>query len=260
MSESPILTDTKDGVYTITINRPDKLNSITGEMLDLISVALDEADKTEDIRCVVIKGAGGRAFSAGADIKDFLTMDKQAAKEISKKGQKTFKKILDLSKPVVAAVPGYALGGGCELACHCDYRIASVKARFSQPEVTLGLMPGWGGTYILKKLVGDSLALEMITTGKRLNAEEELSAGLVNAVYPVEEFEEKVDEFVQNLVKGPPISLASMKKLMASNQLEEAMEAMEAEAELFSNLWNTNDLKEGLTAFTEKRKPEFKGE
>jgi len=257
MSESPILTDTKDGVYTITINRPDKLNSITGEMLDLISVALDEADKTEDIRCVVIKGAGGRAFSAGADIKDFLTMDKQAAKEISKKGQKTFKKILDLSKPVVAAVPGYALGGGCELACHCDYRIASVKARFSQPEVTLGLMPGWGGTYILKKLVGDSLALEMITTGKRLNAEEALSAGLVNAVYPVEEFEEKVDEFVQNLVKGPPISLASMKKLMASNQLEEAMEA---EAELFSNLWNTNDLKEGLTAFTEKRKPEFKGE
>ena len=257
MPESPILTDTKEGVYTITINRPDKLNSITGEMLDLISVALDEADKTEDIRCVVIKGAGGRAFSAGADIKDFLTMDKQAAKEISKKGQKTFKKILDLSKPVVAAVPGYALGGGCELACHCDYRIASVKARFSQPEVTLGLMPGWGGTYILKKLVGDSLALEMITTGKRLNAEEALSAGLVNAVYPVEEFEEKVDEFVQNLVKGPPISLVSMKKLMASNQLEEAMEA---ETELFSNLWNTNDLKEGLTAFTEKRKPEFKGE
>ena len=257
MPESPILTDTKEGVYTITINRPDKLNSITGEMLDLISVALDEADKTEDIRCVVIKGAGGRAFSAGADIKNFLTMDKQAAKEISKKGQKTFKKILDLSKPVVAAVPGYALGGGCELACHCDYRIASVKARFSQPEVTLGLMPGWGGTYILKRLVGDNLALEMITTGKRLNAEEALSAGLVNAVYPVEEFDEKVDEFVQNLVKGPPISLTSMKKLMTSIQLDEAMEA---EAELFSNLWNTSDLKEGLTAFTEKRKPEFKGE
>ena len=257
MSESPILTESKDGVYTITINRPDKLNSITGEMLDLLSSALDKAEDDMDVRCVVIKGAGGRAFSAGADIKDFLTMDKMAAKKISMKGQKTFKKILELSKPVVAAVPGYALGGGCELACHCDYRIASVKARFSQPEVTLGLMPGWGGTYILKRLIGYSLALQMITTGKRLNAEEALSAGLVNAVYPVEEFDEKVNEFVQSLVKGPPVSLASMKKLLTRDPLEEAMEA---EAELFSNLWNTSDLKEGLTAFTEKRKPEFKGE
>lgn len=258
LSESPILTESHDGVYTITINRPDKLNSITGEMLDLISHALDKAEGEKDIRCVVVKGAGGRAFSAGADIKDFLTMDKKAAKEISMKGQKTFKKILELSKPVVAAVPGYALGGGCELACHCDYRIASVKARFSQPEVTLGLMPGWGGTYILKKLVGDSLALEMITTGKRLNAEEALSAGLVNAVHPIEEFDEKVDEFAQSLVKGPPQSLASMKKLMTS--IPTLDKAMEAEAEQFSDLWNTSDLKEGLTAFTEKRKPEFKGE
>ena len=256
LSESPILTESKDGVYAITVNRPDKLNSITGEMLDLISGALDKADGDKDIRCVVIKGAGGRAFSAGADIKDFLTMDKKAAKDISRKGQKAFKKIIELTKPVVAAVQGYALGGGCELACHCDYRLASDKARFSQPEVTLGLMPGWGGTYILKRLVGDSLALEMITTGRRLNAEEALSAGLVNAVYPVEEFDEKVDEFVQGLVKGPPLSLVSMKKLITRDQLDEAMEA---EAELFSNLWNTSDLKEGLTAFTEKRKPEFKG-
>jgi enoyl-CoA hydratase/carnithine racemase len=117
-------------------------------------------------------------------------------------------------------------------------------------------MPGWGGTYVLKKLVGDALALEMITTGRRLNADEALSIGLVNAVYPVEEFNEKVGEFTQSLVNGPPISLASMKKLMTYDQLDEAMEA---EAELFSDLWNTSDLKEGLTAFTEKRKPKFKG-
>jgi enoyl-CoA hydratase len=172
IEETPIKTEIKDNVYLITINRPDKLNSITQKMLDLISKALDEANSNRKVKCVLITGSGDRAFSSGADIKDFLKMDQKGARIFSKKGQSTFRKILEIPKPVVAAINGYALGGGCELTQYCDIRIASEKAIFSQPEVNLGLIPGWGGTYMLKKIVGESLAKEMILTGRRIEAQE----------------------------------------------------------------------------------------
>jgi enoyl-CoA hydratase/3-hydroxyacyl-CoA dehydrogenase len=255
--EKPVLTEKKDGILTITINRPGKLNSMTTEMLKIISSILDEATEDKSIRCILFKGAGDRAFCAGADISQFPKLDVKGARELSRIGQSTYSKIIKVPKPVVAAVNGYCLGGGNELALHCDFRLASEKASFGQPEVNLGLITGWGATYVLPRLVGKPLASEMMMTGRRLNAKEALSVGLVNAVYPVEEFEEKVQEFVKALVEGPPLAIAAMKKLV---NLEDLEIASNSEADEFSNLWNYKDLMEGINAFNERRKPEFKGE
>jgi enoyl-CoA hydratase/carnithine racemase len=257
MNEPPILTEIKENVYKIIINRPSKLNSITSDMLDLFSIALEEANKAKNVRCILITGAGDRAFSAGADINDFLKMDVSQAKEFSKKGQSTLKKILLIPKPVIAAINGYALGGGFELTQYCDIRLASEKARFSQPEVNLGLMPGWGGTYMLKKLIGETLAREMIMTGRRLTAQEALEVGLLSHVFSNEEFHSKITQYIDSILKGPPISLASMKKLF--NKDPNLEKAFNEEAIEFSNLWKTNDLIEGIKAFNEKRKPDFQG-
>ncbi|MCW4050628.1 MAG: 3-hydroxyacyl-CoA dehydrogenase NAD-binding domain-containing protein [Candidatus Bathyarchaeota archaeon] len=254
--EKPVLTDTKDGVLTITLNRPGKLNSMTLEMLEMIGKALEKAGKNKSIRCILFKGAGDRAFCAGADITQFPDLNPAGGRKVSETGHRIYKKIMETPKPVVAAIQGYCLGGGNELIQFCDFRLASEKARFSQPEVTLGLIPGWGGTYMLPKLIGKTLAVEMIMTGRRINAEEAKAAGLVNEVYPVGEFDAKVDEYVKNLVAGPPIALASMKKLIHSDAEMDA--ALRAEADAFSALWNHDELKEGIDAFNTRRKPEFK--
>jgi enoyl-CoA hydratase/carnithine racemase len=223
----------------------------------MIGAALDDAAKDKSIRCVVFTGAGDRAFCAGADISQFPQLDVEGARRLSRLGQTTYRKIVELPKPAVAAVNGYCLGGGNELAIHCEFRLASEKASFGRPEVNLGLITGWGATYMLPRLVGKSLASEMMMTGLRLDAEEAHRAGLVNAVYTVDEFEVKVREFVDTLVAGPPFALAAMKKLV---NLEDLEKAANAEANEFSKLWNYSDLMEGLAAFNERRKPEFKGE
>jgi enoyl-CoA hydratase/3-hydroxyacyl-CoA dehydrogenase len=254
--EKPVLMEKKDGVMTITLNRPSKLNSMTNEMLGLISGHLDEAAKP-NTKVVVFKGAGDRAFCAGADISKFPEMSPAGARTVSETGHKTFKKILELPKPVIAAVNGYCLGGGNELTLFCDYRLASDKARFSQPEVNLGLIPGWGGTYMLGKLIGKTAAMDMIQTARRIEADEAKSLGLVTAVYPVAEFNAKVDEFVKALVDGSPVAQKAIKKLL--NRDPELDAALKAEADEFENLWNHKDLQEGIAAFNERRKPEFKG-
>ena len=255
--EQPILTEKKEGVLKVTVNRPGKLNSMTAEMLEMIGEALDDAANDKSIRCVLFTGAGDRAFCAGAEISQFPQLDVEGARRLSRLGQTTYRKIVELPKPAVAAVNGYCLGGGNELAIHCDFRLASEKASFGQPEVNLGLITGWGATYMLPRLVGKPLASEMMMTGRRLDAEEAHRVGLVNAVYPVDEFDAKVQEFVNTLVSGPPLALAAMKKLISLEDLEEAANA---EADEFSKLWNYGDLMEGIAAFNERRKPEFKGE
>ncbi|MFC1803924.1 3-hydroxyacyl-CoA dehydrogenase NAD-binding domain-containing protein [Thermoproteota archaeon] len=255
--KEPILVETVDNLMTIIINRPSKLNSMTLEMLDLISKALERANNNSRIKAVLFKGAGDRAFCAGADITQFPELTTIGARNVSETGQKTFTKILEISKPVIAAINGHCLGGGNELIQFCDFRLASDKARFSQPEVSLGLMPGWGGTYMLPKLVGKTAATDLIMTGRRINAEEAKKIGLVTDVYPVAEFESKVDEFLKALLEGPPISLHAMKNLVSNDPV--LKDALKAEAEAFSDLWNYADLKEGIAAFNERRKPVFKG-
>ncbi len=253
--EKPVLTAKKDGVYKITLNRPSKLNSMTLEMLGMIGEAMDEASADPDVKAILITGAGDRAFCAGADVAQFPGFSNDEARNLSETGHKTFKKFMATSKPVVAAINGYALGGGNELILFCDLRIASDKARFSQPEVSLGLMPGWGGTYMLQKIVGKSEANDLIMTGRRINADEAKSMGLVSMVYPSAEFNAKVDEYLQALVKGPPRSLSAMKRLSASDDALDA--ALEAEADAFADLWNYGELKEGIDAFNNRRKPVF---
>jgi enoyl-CoA hydratase/3-hydroxyacyl-CoA dehydrogenase len=256
-AQEPVLTEKKDRVYTITINRPNKLNSITLDMLKMVDEAIDDAWGDPDVRCLVFKGAGDRAFCSGADIAGFLEMDSEKALTVPETGHRVFKKLLEIPKPVVAAVNGYCLGGGNELILYCDFRLASEKSQFGQPEVNLGLIPGWGGNYLLPKIVGYTLGKEMLMTGRRINATEAKAAGLLNEVYPEEVFKEKVSEFTSQLVDGPPRSHWYIKKI---SNLDPGLEqALDHEKELFADLWNYGDLREGLLAFMERRKPEFKG-
>ena len=230
---------------------------MTLEMHGLIQKALDEVADEGSVGCVVITGVGERAFCAGADITNFPKLSPDGAKEFSEKGQKTIQKILSHPKPVIAAVNGYALGGGCELAAACDFRIASERARFSQPEISLGLIPGWGGTQLLPSLVGPAKAKELIMTGAMVKAPEALQMGLVNEVVEPNKLEEAVGALAQTLVGGPSIALGKAKKLV--NDSASLTEGMSAEAEAFSELFATEDVREGVAAFLEKRKAEFKG-
>jgi enoyl-CoA hydratase/3-hydroxyacyl-CoA dehydrogenase len=255
--EKPVLVDKKNQVLTITLNRSSKLNSMNLEMLGMISEALEQANNDKEVKVVLFKGSGDRAFCAGADIGQFPQLTPSGAKKLSETGQNTFRKILELPKPVVAAINGYCMGGGNELIQFCDFRLASDKASFSQPEVNLGLMPGWGGTYMLPKLVGKTMANDIIMTGRRIFAEEAKNIGLLTAVYPVSEFETKTNEFVNKLVNGPPISLSSMKKIV--NKDLAIKDALKTEALEFSKQWKHSDFKEGIDAFNSRRKPEFKG-
>jgi enoyl-CoA hydratase / 3-hydroxyacyl-CoA dehydrogenase len=256
--EKAVLTEKEDAVYTITLNRPSKLNSMTLEMLGLLGEAVDEAEKDAEVKVIVIKGAGDRAFCAGADISAFPTMSVEEAKKVSEAGHKAYRKLLDVPKPVIAAVNGYCLGGGNELTMFCDFRLASDSARFSQPEISLGLIPGWGGTYMLKKLVGNTVANDLNMTGKRIKADEAKGIGLVTEVYLAAEFNAKVKEYAEALAAASPVAFRAIKKL--SNMDGELDAALKAEAEAFADLWNYSDFKEGIDAFNNRRKPVFKGE
>jgi enoyl-CoA hydratase/carnithine racemase len=254
--EKPVLVKVEDAICWISLNRPDKLNSMTLEMHEMVRGALDEVEADDSIGCVVITGVG-RAFCAGADVSHLAKFSPEEGREFSEKGQETIIKILKCPKPVVAAVNGYALGGGCELAMACDFRIASDKARFGQPEISLGLVPGWGATQLLQRIVGPAKAMELITTGSILRAEEAQQAGLVNKVAVADKFEEEVKAFAGTLASGPKSAVMSAKKLI--NLGHGLCEGLEKEAEAFGNLFATEDFKEGTSAFLEKRKPSFKG-
>lgn len=253
--ERPILTETKNGVLTITLNRPSKLNSMTLEMLGMIGECLDESATEKSVKCIVFKGSGERAFCSGADFTGFPSLSVEQARNIPITGHRVFRKLLDLPKPVVAVVNGLCLGGGNELVQFCDFVVASDKARFGQTEVNLGLAPGWGGTYMLPKLVGIRAAKELMMTGKVITAQEAKTVGLVSEVYPASEFEKKVEEYVRKLADGPPVALASMKKLLHKDLIVD--DALKAEENSFTNLWNHAELKEGIAAFKEKRKPVY---
>jgi enoyl-CoA hydratase/3-hydroxyacyl-CoA dehydrogenase len=257
VEEKPVVTDIKNDVLKITINRPSKLNSITTEMLNTVANAVEKADSDKTIRCIVITGAGDRSFSAGADIDEFSNLTTAQALDYTRAGKKAMKKIKAARKPVVAAINGFALGGGCELASWCDFRVASDRAKLGQPEANLGVIPGWGGTKILAKLVGKQRAKLLIATGETVTADEARQIGLVDKVYPAAEFDAKVEEFAAKLVSASPIIIGVVKRLTNPNVKEEDLEAESGD---FSMIFETKDFREGVSAFKEKRKPAFTGE
>lgn len=249
----------KDSIALIKINRPEALNALNEQVLTELDKAVGTADEDKDIRVIIITGEGN-AFVAGADIAGMYPLDKDGGYKWGKLGQGVFRKIETLKKPVIAAVNGFALGGGCELAIACDIRVAGNRAKFGQPEVGLGITPGYSGTQRLPRLVGKAKAMELILTGDIIGAEEALSIGLVNRVYPQKELMEQAFMLAEKIAKNAPLAVSYSKEAIVRG-LESANmdDAIEVEADLFARCFETEDQKEGMGAFLEKKKPDFKG-
>ena len=255
---STILTDLAEGIFTITINRPDKLNALNAAVFTDIDTVITEVQNNSAVKSIIITGAGQKAFVAGADITEFGGLDKAAAIALAQRGQDIFLKIEQSKKPVIAAVNGFALGGGCELAMACHFRIASENAKFGQPEVNLGLIPGYGGTQRLTQLIGKGRAIELLISGNMIDATTALQYGLVNYVVPVDELIVKAKTILQVINTKAPIAIA--KCIEAANAVfNESINGFEAEITAFGDCFDTTDMKEGTAAFLEKRKPSFIG-
>jgi enoyl-CoA hydratase len=244
-----------EGICTLTINSPRTLNALNTQVLDELGRFVDSIGS--DVRVLIITGAG-KAFVAGADISEMSSKNYEEGLEFGRFGAGVFRRLEQLPIPVIAAVNGYALGGGCELACACDIRIASERAQFGQPEVKLGIIPGFSGTYRLAKLIGQGRAKELIYTGRTMRADEALSVGLVNSVVSDEELLTKVNEIARMIVANAPIAVAKAKQSIAEGYDMNADEAIAFENRLFAECFSTEDQKEGMAAFLAKRLAEFK--
>jgi enoyl-CoA hydratase len=251
-----ILQTDDNGIATVTINRPDKLNALNDDVLNELADAFKAIQVDESIEAVIVTGSGEKAFVAGADIKELRDLDNRSGRMASQKGQQIFQLIEDTRKPVIAAVNGYALGGGAELAMACHLRIASQNAAFGLPEVGLGIIPGYGGTQRLSQLIGRARALEMILTGKQLKADEAHRMGLVNDVVD-EDPAEAAKSLLGKILKNGPLAI---QKAIQAVYHADHHSGYQVEADLFGQLCETDDFMEGTSAFLEKRKPEFKGE
>ncbi len=259
MNYQQLLVDLKNRILYITINRPQKLNALNKEVLAELAEAVSSAQINKEISAILITGAGEKAFVAGADISEFQNYTLEEGKQLAKDGhEKVFNAIENSSKPIVAAINGFALGGGLELAMACHIRIASDNAKLGLPEVTLGLIPGYGGTQRLAQLVGKGLAFEMIFTADMITAEKALQIGLVNHVVPQSELIGKAEEILEKIKARAPLALASAVKAMNAGFNPKA-DGYQTEIEEFGNCFNTHDFKEGATAFLEKRKANFSG-
>lgn len=253
-----LITALENSIFTITINRPDKLNALNKDVITELSAALDEVYNNSEIRSAIITGAGPKAFVAGADITEFLTLDAAGGKELAQKGQDmVFTKIENSPKPIVAAVNGFALGGGCELAMACHFRLCSENAKFGQPEVNLGLIPGYGGTQRLTQLIGKGRAMEMLMSANMIDANTALQYGLVNYVVSAEELLNKAKAILETINSKAPLAVAACIK-SANAVFDESKNGYQTEIDAFSKCFATDDMKEGVTAFLEKRKAEFK--
>jgi enoyl-CoA hydratase len=254
-----LLVELQDGIFTITINRPDKMNALNKDVIADLSKAIDEVYNNTDIKSAIITGAGEKAFVAGADISEFINLDSKGGAELARLGQKNvFDKVENSPKPFVAAVNGFALGGGCELAMSCHFRLASENAKFGQPEVNLGLIPGYGGTQRLTQLIGKGKSMELMMTGDMIGAAEAKELGLANHVLPLADLLTKTREILQKIQGKAPIAIT--KVISCVNEAAKGdPNGFEGEITRFGECFDTDDAKEGTTAFLEKRKAIFKG-
>jgi enoyl-CoA hydratase len=255
-----ILVSISDSIATITINRPNQLNALNKQTIDELNQALTEVEHSAEVRAIVLTGAGEKAFVAGADIKEFANFSIEEGKLLSAEGHtKLFNHVENLTKPVIAAVNGFALGGGLELAMSAHIRIASETAKLGLPEVTLGVIPGYGGTQRLAQLAGKGKAFEMIMTGGMIDAQEALSWGLVNQVVAPEELLDTCVKLASKIVRNSPKAIAAA-IVSVNAQFKEGVDGFKTEISEFGKCFGTKDFVEGTTAFLEKRKPVFSGE
>jgi len=252
-----ISTELAGNIYIITVNRPEKLNALNKTVIHEIGQAVAEVYENPMIRAAIITGAGNKAFAAGADISGFGGLTKEEGITLAKQGMEVFFKIENAPKPIVAAVNGFALGGGCELAMACHFRICSETAKFGQPEINLGLIPGYGGTQRLTRYIGKGPALEAMLTGNMISAQLALQYGLVNHVTPPEELMNKTKSILEQIISKAPLAIA--KCIAAVNAAMGNADGYALETELFGECFATEDMKEGTAAFLEKRQPVFRG-
>ena len=259
MAFENLIVERDHGVLVITINRPDKLNALNHTTIAELDAAVDAAGQDADVRAVIITGAGEKSFVAGADISELAVQTPGAGREHAHRGQSVFDRIERLGKPVIAAVNGFALGGGCELAMACTIRIAADTAKFGQPEINLGLIPGYAGSQRLPRLVGRGRALELLLTGSPISADEAYRIGLVNKVVPAAELMTAARALAQSLAAKAPVAARYILDAVARGLDMPFAEAQEYEATLFGLVFATDDMREGTKAFLEKRKPVFQG-
>jgi enoyl-CoA hydratase len=257
-SYETLLLERRDRVALLTINRPDKLNALNIKTRQEGATALDELREDEQVRVVVVTGAGEKSFIAGADIAEFEGRTALTQRDVMT-GRSLFTAIDNFPKPVIAMINGFCLGGGCELAMSCDLRIASERARFGQPEINLGIIPGGGGTQRLTHLVGESKAMELILTGEMIDAQTAQQIGLVNHVVAHEELEAKTMKLAAKIAEKSPIALRMAKEAVKTAARSTLDEGLRREIDLFALCFSSEDKDEGVRAFLEKRKAEFKG-
>lgn len=255
----PIDLERRGAVAIVTLARPEAMNALSPEMLDELEERLDAVERSAETQVVVLTGAGERAFSAGADIGHMQTASALEARSYARRGHELTGRVEEFAKPVIAAVNGYALGGGCELALACDIRVAAENARFGQPEVNLGIVPGWGGTQRLARLTSLGFAKEVILTGRPVHADEALRVGLVNHVVPAGELIDRAVALAEQIAEKPPWTIASAKALCNLALEGDLKGHLAREIDAFALAFTTPEQREGMTAFFEKRKPDFSG-
>lgn len=255
MSYQFLIVKKENYITTVEINKPESLNALNKTIIEELSAVFSEIDGDKDCRAVILTGNGEKSFVAGADIKEFSDFGSEKAEDLARNGQNIlFNRIENLSKPVIAAVNGFALGGGLELAMACHIRYASDNAKLGLPEVTLGLIPGYGGTQRLPKLVGKGLANEMIFSAKMISADRAKEIGLVNEVFPLTELLENCNKLAETIARNSPLAI---QKAIKSVNLYDTENGFETEIKSFGELFDLDDKKEGVAAFMEKRKPKF---
>jgi enoyl-CoA hydratase len=259
MTFATLLYEVRDGVALVTVNRPDKLNALTDAVITELGEAVGRLEREPGVRGAILTGAGPRAFVAGADIGELAACDPAAAERLSRKGSEVFRRLELLPTPVIAAVNGFALGGGCELAMACHLRVASEQARFGQPEVKLGTIPGYGGTVRLPRLVGRGRALELLLTGAPIDAQEALRIGLVNRVVPAHRLLAEAETLLRAILEVGPLAAAACLRLVDEQESARLDDALATESARFGALAATADFREGTAAFLARRTAVFQG-